>query len=132
MTEPAKASPEPVFWPKLTAGDAAEEWPALREWVTRLGERFPHAVRLPACWWRHNDLVELLAALRDYERASYRAGGPMTGPVEFHRAFREVELRLELWIKRLNCGLPGREHDGPNDWQAFVKADAAARPERTD
>ncbi|TAM92794.1 MAG: hypothetical protein EPN43_01910 [Jatrophihabitans sp.] len=129
MSEPASGVPAPVFWPALTPAEAELEWPALRDWVVTLGARFPHATRVPPCWWQHNDLVELLAALRDFERACYGAAARLTGPVEWHGAFQDIERRLEMWVKRLGCAV-GREHfhlldeDG---WRAFVAADIAAR-----
>lgn len=121
----------PVHWPTLTAGEAGQEWPDLREWVERLQGRFPSTLRLPSCWWRHNDLVEILAALRDHERGAY---GPRAAPgaaLDWHRAFRDVEARMETWIKRLGCTVPGREHPAGTDsdaWAAFISADVAARP----
>ena len=123
------ADDAPVHWPQLTAEEAAEEWPALREWVGQLADRFPRAIRLPACWWRHNDLVESLAALRDHERGCFAPTAPATAAVDWQRALRDTEARLDVWIKRLTCTVPGREHPdaGPHDWDAVIAADLAAR-----
>jgi hypothetical protein len=120
----------PTYWPRLTAAEAAEEWPTLREWVKQLQHRFPHTLRLPNCWWQHNDLVEILSALRDHERGSYAASAPPNSALDWHRAFRDVELRIEIWIKRFGCTVPGREHPlGTDDaaWLAFLEGDAATR-----
>jgi hypothetical protein len=118
----------PVHWPTLTAEEVQLEWPALREWVDQLLDRFPHCVRVPTCWWRHNDLVELFSALRDHERASFASTAPASAAAEWHRAFRDVELRAEMWIKRFTCTIPGREHRvSSEDWAAFVAADVNAR-----
>lgn len=140
--EPAKATaekqpPRPIHWPSLIPGEAAEEWDSLRQWVETLRVRFPHAVRLPDCWWQHNDLVEALSALRDYERASYADIAPATGPVDWHRAFRDIEYRLEAWIKRLGC-TAGRAHQPPpqpvdtkpEGWADHVTADIRRRAQR--
>jgi hypothetical protein len=121
----------PLHWPTLIADETPDEWRSLRQWVDQLYTRFPHAVRVPPCWWQHNDLVELLSALRDYERASYASDAAPTAAVDWHRAFREIESRMELWIKRFSCGLSGREHRypvGDDGWMAFIAADARARP----
>jgi hypothetical protein len=130
--------PRPIYWPGLLAGEARREWEDLLHWVTKLRTRFPNVIRLPECWWRHNDLVEVLAALRDYERASYSPASPATAPVEWHRALRDMEMRIEIWIKRFTCGVPGRGHDPPNradaippGWQEFIDADVARRENPT-
>jgi hypothetical protein len=138
-TQPAKPAaskqpPRPIHWPSLIPGEAAEEWEALRQWVEALRIRFPHAVRLPNCWWQHNDLVEALSALRDHERASYADTASATGPVDWHRAFRDIEQRLEVWIKRLGC-TSDRGHQPPaqpvdttpDGWADYVKADVRRR-----
>ena len=123
-------SAPPVHWGELTGDEAAREWPALRAWVDELQRRFPHTLRLPTCWWQHNDLVELLAALRDHERVSYGPSAPATAAIDWHRAFRDTEARAETWIRRLSCSIPGREHSdatAPEAWQRFVEADVRMR-----
>ena len=126
----------PIHWPALTPEEAAEEWDALRQWVSQLCARFPNALRLPDCWWRHNDLVEVLSALRDYERACVARSAPATAAVEWQRAFRDMEVRLESWIKRLACSVQGRSHDRPapvdvvpEGWIEFVEDDVRWRAE---
>lgn len=135
--EAADETGPPVYWPTLTGEEAEQEWQALREWVERLLARFPHATRLPPCWWRHNDIVELCSALRDHERACYAQVAPATAAVEWHRAFRDIESRAEMWIRRFTCTVPGRGHadtagpDPDGGWDAFVAADVTARrPDR--
>lgn len=61
-------------------------------------------VRLPPCWYRHNDLVEALSTLRDHERISYSDTAPPTAAVAWHSAFRDIETRLRGWIAELRCG----------------------------
>jgi hypothetical protein len=128
--------PRPVYWPDLRAEEANGEWDDLRVWVAQLRTRFPNVVRLPDCWWRHNDLVEVLAALRDYERASFAPASSATAPVEWHRALRDMEMRIEIWIKRFTCSVPGRGHAPPDcgdvvppGWQEFIDADVDRRRE---
>lgn len=129
--EPAEefdASAGPVYWPSLTAEEAEPEWESLRDWLERLRSRFPHAIRIPPCWWHHNDLVELLSALRDFERACFAPTAPPTAAVEWHRAFQDIEKRMDMWIKRFACAVPGREHPEPSSgWDEFILADAQAR-----
>ena len=106
----------------------------MRQWVEHLVHRFPNIARLPDCWWRHNDLVEVLSALRDYERACFAITAPATGPIEWQRALRDVEIRIEIWTKRFTCNVPGRGHDpaDPNSdpvdgWTRFIEADVTHR-----
>jgi hypothetical protein len=136
MTEADRlsATPRPIAWISLTPDEAAEEWDSLREWVTNIRDRFPNMTRLPDCWYRHNELVEALSALRDHERACFAPNSHASGPVEWHRAFREMEARMETWVKRFTCNVPGRGHDVPGSadgeaasWNEFVEADVARR-----
>jgi hypothetical protein len=128
----------PVYWPDLTAEDAAAEWDGLRRWVLNLRIRFPQATKIPDCWYRHNDLVEALSALRDYERASFSSTAPPSGAVEWHRAFRDIEARYETWIRKLPCQAgTGRGHEVTEpaleptaDWDDFIRSDIDARERR--
>jgi hypothetical protein len=128
------ALPHPIHWPSLTAEEAEHEWDELRHWVERLRARFPNLTRLPDCWWQHNDLVEVLAALRDYERASFSPTAPATAAVEWQRALRDMEIRIEIWIKRFTCTVPGRGHTfpdpidvTPDGWGEHVRRDVYRR-----
>ena len=125
---------QPISWPALTSEEAAEEWDGLRMWVTTLMVRFPNAIRLPDCWWQHNDLVEVLVALRDFERACFSSSAPGTAAVEWQRAMRDMEMRMDVWIKRFSCNVPGREHGTareiaavPAGWEDFVEGDVQRR-----
>jgi hypothetical protein len=126
----------PIYWPTREPEQAEFDWPALAAWVHRLRERFPHTTgRIPDCWYRHNDLVEVLLALRDHERVSYSSTAPASAAVEWHRAFRDMEVRWDGWIKRFTCTVPGRGHqdldlgarEPASEFDAFVKADVARR-----
>jgi hypothetical protein len=101
----------PIYWPTRDHQQAEFDWPALAAWVDRLRARFPHMTgRIPECWYRHNDLVEALLALRDHERVSYSSTAPGSAAVEWHRAFRDMESRWDAWIKRFTCAVPGKGH----------------------
>jgi hypothetical protein len=132
--------PHPIFWPALAGEEAKQEWDTLRRWVDQLRARYPNLTRLPDCWWRHNDLVEVLAALRDFEGACFSATAPATAAVEWQRALRDMEVRMEIWIKRFACSVPGRGHDlpahvddaAPDGWAEFVQREIdGRRSERT-
>ena len=88
---------------------------------------------VPDCWWRHNEHVEALAALRDHERASFSDMAPATAPVDWFRAFRDITALLRGWTGLSGCGgthtsLPAAYR--PDDEEAFaeyVRADVEAR-----
>jgi len=128
----------PCHWPKLSADEAAREWPALRSWVERLMERFSHLDHhvIPRCWFLHNGHVEALAALRDQERVNYGETAPGTAGVDWHRAFRDVEARLREWTAQLACGAthePRTRQGHPTtsgEWNAFIEEDVERRNRR--
>ena len=125
----------PLYWPSLTAADAGVEWRRLREWVDNLRLRFGHLDHhvIPPCWWRHNGHVEALQALRDAERVLYADSSPGTGALDWHRSFRDIELRLREWTGHFGCGSEHADgyhavsRDDTTDFGAFVDSDIAAR-----
>ncbi len=125
----------PLFWPDIPAAEAPAEWEELRAWVHRLVARYDldsHVV--PGCWYRHNHLVEALAALRDYERGCFAATAPPTAAVDWQRALRDIESRLRAWASDLRCDYNHHPaHDTarvmPDDeWEAWVAGDRSRRP----
>jgi hypothetical protein len=130
----------PIYWPTREPEQAEFDWPSLREWVERLRARFPHmTARIPDCWYRHNDLVEALLALRDHERVSYASTAPASAAVEWHRAFRDMEARWDGWIRRFTCTVPGKGHPTldldpsrhDDEFDEFVKTDLTRRAHTT-
>lgn len=122
----------PAHWPTLTADEAAHEWHDLHTWVGQYTKRYPAARGVALCWWWHNDMVELLAALRDHERACFGTGAPATAAMEWQLARVQVEIQLAGLSKRMTCNLGGRAHpslEGPglSEWDAFVEQDVARR-----
>ena len=130
--------PSATHWPSLPAGTAAKEWEQLRAWVEQLQQRFPHLDRhvIPACWWRHNEHVEALAALRDHERVSFLTSAPATAPVDWMRALRDIAALMRSWTAENPCGathqhpppqLRAHDRDG---WDDYVAADVEYREQR--
>lgn len=124
----------PVMWRTLTAVELSQEWPRLLAWVQQLRSRYPNSLRLPECWWRHSDLVEPLAALRDYERGCFENSNDPRTAVDWHRAFRDIEARLEVWVRRLPCAAGVGGHSAhatpvrlPDGWLEFVTEAVQAR-----
>jgi hypothetical protein len=127
--------PPATHWPSVPAVDAASEWAALRDWVEALQDRFAHLDHhvIPACWWRHNEHVEALAALRDHERVSFSEAAPATAPIEWFRALRDVTALLRAWTGELACA--ATHQDPPTrlrlatseGWDAHVAADVERR-----
>jgi hypothetical protein len=127
--------PSATHWPSLPVGKAAYEWRSLRTWVDRLQARFAHLDHhvIPSCWWRHNEHVEALAALRDHERVSYLPTSPATAPVEWMRALRDIASLLRSWTAEYPCGAshqepPSRLRQPLTDgWNEHVADDVASR-----
>jgi hypothetical protein len=130
--------PGPTFWPDLTPKESPKAWAELRQWVEGLCERFPHLDHhvVPGCWFRHPGYVELLAALRDAEYASYNSNAPRTAPIEWHRAFQFAEARLSEWTAQFTCGATHEERPrypwsiNESEWEQFVADDTRDRSER--
>lgn len=128
--------PSATHWPSIPPQTAQSEWQELRDWVERLQQRFSHLDHhaIPRCWWRHNEHVEALAALRDHERVSYLPTAPATAPVEWMRALRDIELLLRSWTSEYPCGAshqdpPAIFRQGQFDgWEDQVAADIKRRP----
>jgi hypothetical protein len=127
----------PTHWPSLPSVDAAAEWGELRAWVETLQGRFVHLDHhvVPRCWWRHNDHVEALSALRDHERSSFAPTAPASAPLDWFRALRDIAALLKAWTADLGCGAthtslptPLRAFDD-GEWDRFVTADVARRAE---
>ena len=127
--------PSPTYWPEVASVDAAAEWEDLRSWVGELCERFPsldHHV-VPRCWWRHNEHVEALVALRDHERSSFAGTAPATAPVEWFRALRDIASLLRAWTAELACGTSHQSQPttlrpvGVEEWERVVASDVAVR-----
>ena len=105
----------------------------LRDWVERLQRRFDHLDHhfIPACWWRRNEHVEALVALRDHERVSFSEIAPATAPLDWFRALRDITTLLGAWTADQACDtihqrptarLRSQHRDG---WDEHVAADIA-------
>jgi len=126
----------PRFWPAVTVEDARDEWEALRRWVDGYVERFAIDSRtIPSCWYRHNAMVEALAALRDHEQASYEYALTKDAAVDFIRATADIGHFLRDQASRCGCtaaehraDTTGRaRHTDDTDWLAFVGLDVERR-----
>ena len=132
---PPDEPPGPTDWRAIGPEDAAEAWDELREWVEELVRRYPHLDHhvIPNCWARHNEHVEALVALRDYERLAFFASSPASSPYNYQVALGQIETRLREWTARAGCLGEHREASStlrpPSDaeWRAFVDSDVAER-----
>jgi hypothetical protein len=106
----------------------------LRDWVQLFADRYglDQRVLLP-CWYRHNRIVETLAALRDHERGSYHPAAHPAAAIEFIRVARDTEALLRELTARSGCTSSEHRHDPPRrevdqrDWALFLAADDAHR-----
>jgi len=58
-------------WRELDDADTARLWAELAQWVLWLRHRYQLGSRIPACWWRHEAVVEELTALMAAHTAAY-------------------------------------------------------------
>ena len=125
----------PTHWPSVPSADAAAEWDELRAWVEALQGRFAHLDHhvIPRCWWRHNDHVEALSALRDHERSSFAPTAPATASLDWFRALRDIAALLKTWTADLGCGATHTAPPTPlravddGEWDRFVAGDVVRR-----
>ena len=130
--------PGATHWPEVLAVEGAAKWEELRVWVEQLQERFSHLDHhvVPRCWWRHNEHVEALSALRDHERSSFASTAPATAPVDWFRALRDITAMLRSWSGDLSCGTvhqdPPTRSSPPvtAGWNPFVQADVERRKKK--
>ena len=128
-------------WRDLGPIGAQVLWDRLNDWVGWLRGRYPLAEQLPACWWRHPELVEELTALWLAWRAAYTdPTAVMTQPAEFHDRWLPGALhRVKQW--GVHCDATHRERpasvydarrvDDEAAFSAHLRADldARSRPE---
>ena len=127
--------PGATCWSAISPDDVPAAWEELRTWVAEMRQRFAHIDHhvLPACWWRHNEHVEALVALRDHERASFSDTAPATAPLDWFRALRDIAALLRVWTAEQSCGAvhqepPVRMQPVDEDaWEAFVAGDVERR-----
>jgi hypothetical protein len=125
----------PIQWPSLLPTESRGEWEALRAWGDQFVDRFAIDTRtIPPCWYRHNAMVERLAALRDHERGSYEYSTSKTTAVEWLRAVRDVEALLRESASRTGCTAAEHRPDArarwsvaEGEWAAFIAHDQAHR-----
>jgi len=95
-TRPGEAAPAgPVNWRTLAPGEAARVWEALREWVEWFTVRYDIPLTtVPACWYRHGQLVEELSALHTLHQVSFDPADTGYGPIGFHERLTPALTRL--------------------------------------
>jgi len=128
--------PEVLHWPEIPPDDLEAEWDDLREWVAELLGRFAwidHHV-VPACWWRHGELVELLSALRGHEQVAFMPGQPPTTATDWFRAMRDLLGMARTWVAESGCAAGHVERAprvtavSPDDWAGHLESVATPRP----
>ncbi len=96
-----REKPAPWTWRHLSERQAAALWRELADWLTWLHSRYPLVDTIPACWWRHPEIVEELTAAHAAWKAAYQSPGASPyAPGEWH----------DRW-------LPGLEHRLANRWK---------------
>ena len=127
-------------WRDMPPERAAQLWRELADWIGWLRGRYPVAGAIPACWWRHPELVEELTAL--YRAWTGAVAGGTSGTynaIEWHdRWLPGVLARIKTWgldrcaHQRSHHDRPAgaydtRAVDEPDAYQAMVTDDLAKR-----
>jgi hypothetical protein len=97
--------PGPWTWRNLPERQAAGLWRELADWLAWLHSRYPIAETVPACWWRHPEIVEELTAANAAWKAAYQSPGASPyAPGEWHdRWLPGLEHRLATRWKTGRC-----------------------------
>ncbi len=140
MTETAAVGislpPVSWCWPLLAQDERRQLLDDLASWVGWLRGRYPIADRLPACWWRHSELVEeLLALWLAWHQAYTDPSAELGAPLYFHdRALPGTLERITRWGVHCTDGHRGRPDsiydprpvDDADSFGAHVAAGAAS------
>jgi len=128
--------PEVLHWPDIPPDELEAAWEDLRGWVTELLARFAwidHHV-IPSCWWRHNELVEVLSALRGHEQIAFMPGQPPTAATEWFRAMRDLLGMARTWVAESGCAaghverVPRATSIDPDDWAGHLESMGVSSP----
>jgi len=132
----APVIPEVLHWPDIAPDELEGEWEDLRAWVADLLGRFTwidHHV-VPDCWWQHNELAELLSALRGHEQIAYMPGQPPTAATDWFRAMRDLLGMAKVWTSESGCAAghveraPRETTISPEDWAGHLASVGVAEP----
>jgi hypothetical protein len=100
-----------VAWQLLDARAAETVWRRLADWVGWLRGRYPLARQVPACWWRHPELVEELTALwLAWQEAYTESSVPATACMDWHDRWLPGLLR-RIGAGGWNLACEGRHKD---------------------
>lgn len=121
--------PTPWTWRHLPERQAAALWRELADWLTWLHSRYPLADTIPACWWRHPEIVEeLTAALAAWKAAYQSPGASPYAPGEWHdRWLPGLEHRLATRWKTGRCTEYHQDRSNSSYGSAVDDSDAFGR-----
>jgi len=132
----APVIPEVLFWPDIPPDEIESAWEDLRAWVAELLGRFQwidHHV-VPNCWWRHNELVEVLSAIRGHAQIAFLAGQPPTAATDWFRSMRDLLGMARTWVAESGCAAghveraPRVTSIDPDDWAGHLVSVGVPEP----
>jgi hypothetical protein len=116
-----------VCWKVLDRETAAEQWPAMDEWVRWLSTRYVLSPRtIPPCWYHHSGMVEELSALRTGWLAAFAPDATGGAPLDWHDAFAATRSRLDETVNRSGCTKDDHRQDHTASWLTIPDPDFAA------
>jgi hypothetical protein len=118
---------ETVCWKVIDRENAAQQWPAMADWVRWLATRYVLSPRtIPPCWYHHGALVEELSALRTGWLAAFAPDATGSAPLDWHAAFAATRSRLDETVSRGGCTKDDHRGDHTASWLAIPDPDFAA------
>jgi hypothetical protein len=101
----------PVHWAALSAGEAAQQWPILADWISDVFVPSYEVTRaeLPDCWALHPPAVIELSWLHSAHVEAYLPGSPPALAGEWHCRWRPTVLERMTMIIPVTLCRPG-EH----------------------
>jgi len=132
-----------VRWRDIAAHQQAEAWNALRNWVDWLIAEYRLSVYdVPACWYKHSNIVAELYAAMCMEYKVWEEQEPGLSPTMFwHTNLQQIVMRLKQMVDDAGCAREG-QHKEPvtygekpafqldydeNDWKQHIQQAVVTR-----
>lgn len=103
--EPPMRFDPPIDWWSLSPGERTPILGRLRVFVDELVRRWNlQESVVPACWWRHEPMVQELLALKQYREIAFWEKSPPSTPLDFNYQLKSMVIpRLREEVAATGC-----------------------------